>query len=445
MATAAKPDDAVLFAGVSLVLGAACRHLFRGTRVPYTIALLVLGVALGSLEYGTKDGLGKLGAGMRIWANINPDLLLAAFLPALLFESAFSMEAHQIKKCMAQMLLLAGPGVLMSTFLLGTALKLTSPYDWNWETSLLLGGLLSATDPVAVVAVLKELGTSKKLSTIIEGESLMNDGVSVVVYQLFLQMVLGRSFNTGSILTFLSEVSLGAVALGLAFAIISLLWLGFTFNDTILEMTLTLAVSYIAFYTVQDALKYSGILTVTALGMFYAAFAKTTFKGDNRRSLHDFWEIVAYIANTIIFILSGVIIADGVLRHNVHFERHGTSWGFLLLLYFYVQMARAAVVGALYLLLRYFGYGLDFKEAIIIVWSGLRGAVSLSLALSVKHASDTAQPFLKPEVGTMVVCVLHWWHRVSDTDIEWFYHTIFVARTWYEQPVSNKASHVELC
>ncbi|VAI78514.1 unnamed protein product [Triticum turgidum subsp. durum] len=227
---------------------------------------------------------------MRIWANINPDLLLAAFLPALLFESAFSMEAHQIKKCMAQMLLLAGPGVLMSTFLLGTALKLTSPYDWNWETSLLLGGLLSATDPVAMVAVLKELGTSKKLSTIIEGESLMNDGVSVVVYQLFLQMVLGRSFNTGSILMFLSEVSLGAVALGLAFAIISLLWLGFTFNDTILEMTLTLAVSYIAFYTVQDALKYSGILTVTALGMFYAAFAKTTFKGDNRRSLHDFWK-----------------------------------------------------------------------------------------------------------------------------------------------------------
>uniref|UniRef100_A0A453AV02 Cation/H+ exchanger domain-containing protein n=1 Tax=Aegilops tauschii subsp. strangulata TaxID=200361 RepID=A0A453AV02_AEGTS len=178
------------------------------------------------------------------------------------------------------------------------------------------------------------------------------------------------------------------VALGLAFAIISLLWLGFTFNDTILEMTLTLAVSYIAFYT---------------SGRFYAAFAKTTFKGDNRRSLHDFWEIVAYIANTIIFILSGVIIADGVLRHNVHFERHGTSWGFLLLLYFYVQMARAAVVGALYLLLRYFGYGLDFKEAIIIVWSGLRGAVSLSLALSVKRASDTAQPFLKPEVGTMFV------------------------------------------
>ncbi|KAM0854260.1 hypothetical protein ACQ4PT_050537 [Festuca glaucescens] len=145
MVTAGKPDDAVLFAGVSLKLGTVCRHLLCGTRVPYTIALLILGVALGSLG-----------------ANINPDLLLAAFLPALLFESAFSMDAHQIKKCMVQMILLAGPGVLMSTFLLGTALKFTFPYDWNLEISLLLGGLLSATDPVAVVAHLKELGTSKK-------------------------------------------------------------------------------------------------------------------------------------------------------------------------------------------------------------------------------------------------------------------------------------------
>lgn len=210
MVTAANPEDVVLFAGLSLVLGLACRHLLRGTGVPYTIVLLVLGVALGSLEYGTKHGLGKLGAGIRIWANINPDLLLAAFLPPLLFESSFFMDTHQIKKCMAQMLLLAGPGVLISTFILGAAVQFAFPYDWNWKTSLLLGGLLSATDPVAVVAHLKELGTSKKLNTIIEGESLMNDGVSVVVYQLFYRMVLGRTFSAWSIVIFLSEVSVGA-------------------------------------------------------------------------------------------------------------------------------------------------------------------------------------------------------------------------------------------
>ncbi|CAN6339204.1 unnamed protein product [Urochloa humidicola] len=399
----AEPDDAVLFVGVSLVLGIASRHLLRGTRVPYTVALLVLGVALGSLEYGTHHGLGKLGAGIRIWANINPDLLLAVFLPALLFESSFSMEIHQIKRCMAQMVLLAGPGVLLSTFLLGSAVKLTFPYNWSWKTSLLLGGLLSATDPVAVVALLKELGASKKLSTIIEGESLMNDGTAIVVYQLFYRMVLGQTFDVGSIIKFLSEVSLGAVALGLAFGIISVLWLGFIFNDTIIEIALTLAVSYIAFFTAQDSLEVSGVLTVMTLGMFYAAFAKTAFKGESQQSLHHFWEMVAYIANTLIFILSGVVIADGVLQNNVHFETHGTSWGFLLLLYVFVQISRLIVVSVLYPLLRHFGYGLDLKEAMILVWSGLRGAVALSLSLSVKRTSDTVQHYLKPEVGMMFV------------------------------------------
>ncbi|KAM0012680.1 putative cation/H+ exchanger, cation/H+ exchanger, CPA1 family [Helianthus debilis subsp. tardiflorus] len=177
------PVNAVLFVGMSLVLGVASRHLLRGTRVPYTAALLVIGIAMGSLG-----------------ANIDPDLLLAVFLPPLLFESSFSMDVHHIKKCMAQMVLLAGPGVLISTFFLGSALKvcfsslgyhfplfncipknmqLFFPYNWSWKTSLLLGGLLGATDPVAVIAFLKELGANKKLTTLIEGESLMNDGYQV--------------------------------------------------------------------------------------------------------------------------------------------------------------------------------------------------------------------------------------------------------------------------
>ncbi|PKI46824.1 hypothetical protein CRG98_032762 [Punica granatum] len=252
--SSSDPTDAVIFVGICLVLGIACRQLLRGTRVPYTVALLILGIALGSIEYGTHHHLGKIGDGIRIWAGINPDLLLAVFLPALLFESSFAMEVHQIKRCIAQMILLAGPGVLISTFCLGTALKLTFPYKWNWKTSLLLGGLLSATDPVAVVALLKELGASKKLSTIIEGESLMNDGTAIVVFQLFAKMVLGESFNWEAILKFLAQVSLGAVGFGLAFGIASVLWLGFIFNDTVIEITLTLAVSYIAYFTVSSSL-----------------------------------------------------------------------------------------------------------------------------------------------------------------------------------------------
>ncbi|XP_021598719.1 sodium/hydrogen exchanger 8 isoform X3 [Manihot esculenta] len=398
----ANPADAVIFFGLCLVLGIASRHLLRGTRVPYTVALLVIGIALGSLEYGTSHRLGKIGDSIRIWAHIDPDLLLAVFLPALLFESSFSMEMHQIKRCMAQMLLLAGPGVLISTFCLGSALKLAFPYNWSWKTSLLLGGLLSATDPVAVVALLKDLGASKKLSTIIEGESLMNDGTAIVVYQLFYRMVIGESSSWGGIAKFLVEVCLGAVGIGLAFGIASVLWLGYIFNDTVIEIALTLAVSYIAYFTAQEGAGVSGVLAVMTLGMFYSAAARAAFKGDGQQSLHHFWEMVAYIANTLIFILSGVVIAEGVLSSENIFHNHGNSWGYLFLLYIYVQVSRLVVVGVLYPFLQYFGYGLDWKEATILVWSGLRGAVALSLSLSVKRTSDSST-CLTSEMGTLFV------------------------------------------
>ncbi|KAK8655694.1 hypothetical protein V6N13_108265 [Hibiscus sabdariffa] len=177
--SSSKPVDAVIFVGISLLLGIACRHLFRGTRVPYTVALLIIGIGLGSIGSPLpffNTSLLILTVVLAYRNNIDPDLLLVVFLHALLFESAFSMEVHQIKRCMAQMILLAGPGVLISTFCLGYVLKLTFPYEWDWKTSLLLGGHFGATDPIVVVALLKELGASKKLSTIIEGESLMNDG-----------------------------------------------------------------------------------------------------------------------------------------------------------------------------------------------------------------------------------------------------------------------------
>ncbi|KAK1387163.1 Salt overly sensitive 1 [Heracleum sosnowskyi] len=397
-----SPSDAVIFVGICLVLGIASRQLLKGTRVPYTVALLILGVALGSIEYGTHHHLGKIGDGIRLWANIDPDLLLAVFLPGLLFESSFSMEVHQIKRCMVQMLLLAGPGVLISTFLLGTAIKLIFPYNWSWTTSLLLGGLLSATDPVAVVALLKDLGASKKLSTIIEGESLMNDGTAIVVFQLFFRMATGSSLNWAAVVKFLAQVSLGAVGIGIAFGLASVLWLGFIFNDTVIEITLTLAVSYIAYFTAQEGLDVSGVLTVMTLGMFYAAVARTAFKGDGQQSLHHFWEMVAYIANTLIFILSGVVIAEGVLGNNSIFKSHESSWGYLILLYLFVQVSRTVVVAVLYPCLRYFGYGLDRREATILVWSGLRGAVALSLSLSVERSSDSSS-YISPETGILFV------------------------------------------
>lgn len=380
-------SDAVLFGGISLLIGVSCRTLLRRTTtIPYTVVLLVIGIALGSLEFGSNYRLGKLGNGIRIWADIDADLLLAVFLPILIFEGAFSMEVHLIKKCMAQMLLLAGPGVLISTGLIGAAVKLAFPYDWNWKTSLLLGAILSATDPVAVVALLKDLGASKKLSTIVEGESMMNDGAAIVVYQLFYRMVLGKSSGWFSVLEYLAEGSLGSVVIGLVFGMASLFWLRFIYNDTLTDFSLALTVSYIAYYTAQEEAEASGILTLVALGMVFA-MSKDTHRAGGKQSLHEFWEMVAYIANTLIFILSGVIIAQSIFSIGNFDDDTGRSWGYVFLLYIILQVARTIVVFAFYPALCYFGYGLNWKEAIIIIWSGLRGAVGLALSLSIKGSS----------------------------------------------------------
>ncbi|XP_034911303.1 sodium/hydrogen exchanger 7 isoform X5 [Populus alba] len=225
---------------------------------------------------------------------------------------------------------------------------------------------------------------------------------AIVVYQLFYRMVLGESFNWVSILKFLTQVSLGAVGIGVAFGIASVLWLGFIFNDTVIEIALTLAVSYIAYFTAQEGAGVSGVLAVMTLGMFYAAVARTAFKGDGQQSLHHFWEMVAYMANTLIFILSGVVIAEGVLSSGNIFHNHGHAWGYLFLLYIFVQLSRFVVVGVSYPFLRYFGYGLDWKEATILIWSGLRGAVALSLSLSVKRTSDSSM-YISSETGTLFV------------------------------------------
>lgn len=214
---------------------------------------------------------------------------------------------------------------MISTFFLGVVLVKIFPYDWSWSTGLLLGGLLSATDPVAVVALLKELGASKKLSTLIEGESLMNDGTAIVVFRLYLQLVLGQNFSAGDVISFLCRVALGALALGLLFGIVSVFWVGQVFNDTTIEITLTLTASYMAFFVAEQNAHVSGVLTVMTVGIFFAAFARTAFTGESEQSMFHFWEMISYIANTLVFLLSGVVIAESILRSHDKIEAIWTA------------------------------------------------------------------------------------------------------------------------
>jgi hypothetical protein len=177
----------LLFLFFALLLGLFSRHLLSGLPIPYTGLLLLWGLAFGYLDkWGDLD---QLGDSLKYWRGMDPHLMLHIFIPALLFGSAFTMDLHLVKKCVTQVLLLAGPGVLLATFATGGLIYVVLPYDWSLDTCLMAGSILSATDPVAVVSLLKSVGASKRLGTIIEGESLLNDGTAYVLFLIFLERV----------------------------------------------------------------------------------------------------------------------------------------------------------------------------------------------------------------------------------------------------------------
>lgn len=152
----------------------------------------MIGVVAGVCSI--KLDMGRIGKAIIAYSDFNPHLLLLIFLPALIFESAFNSDWHIFKVELGQILIMAGPMLIGSTFL--SALMMTYVFgytgDFTWEASLMYGSIISATDPVAVVALLKELGASKRLATMIEGESLLNDGTAMVIFLVLLDLVEGN-------------------------------------------------------------------------------------------------------------------------------------------------------------------------------------------------------------------------------------------------------------
>ena len=166
-------------------MGVAAGRLQHVLHIPYTVILLLMGMFLGIIHnYQTdKANMGILGASIEIWNDIDPHVLLYIFLPPLIYEGPAAVDFHVFRRSAFQMLLLAGPGVMACTCLTAVIVKSTlTDYHWSWTACMTFGAMLSATDPVAVVALMKELGAPKQLSILIEGESLFNDGTAMAIF-----------------------------------------------------------------------------------------------------------------------------------------------------------------------------------------------------------------------------------------------------------------------
>ncbi len=380
----------LLFIIIALIIGAATRQWLRKSPLPYTVSLLLLGLILGIINrVGWLEtwnlGFAQLNVSFLSdsldWAGaIDPHLILYVFLPTLIFEAAFAMDVHTFRKSFTNAFLLAVPGIIIALLLMGATVMGLRTLGigfsaWGWSLALLFGAVISATDPVAVVSLLKELGASKKLGTLIEGESLLNDGTAIVIFMVFFLGITGAVSESSPVIDFL-RVALGGTLIGLVFGWITINWVRKVFNDALIEITVVIAAAYLTFFVAEYFFHVSGVLGLVAIGLVMAGIGRTRISPEVEHFLHEFWELAAFIANTLIFIIVGVVIAN-----QARFS--GRDLIILLLIYISIHIVRAIVITLLYPFMKRIGYGLPKKNAYVLWYGALRGAIGLALALIV--------------------------------------------------------------
>ena len=393
-----------------LIIGAILKSLLKHSRLPYTVGLFAIGIILGVMNRtGVFQSLPELHDAVSSVANINPDLILYLFLPILIFDAAYELNLHIFKKTLANATLLAAPGLiicmlLMGALMMGVATFIPGFESWTWAFALMFGALISATDPVAVVALLHELKTSKRFSTLVDAESLLNDGTGIVCFMLFFGAYAAEEATHASpVITFIREVGLSTL-LGFLLARIVIWFITRINSEEMVQNSVIILAAYLTFILSQYYLGVSGVIALVAFGLTVTYVGKPRLKPQVNTFMEHFWELLTYIANTLIFILVGVVIAEKV----------DFSWGalgVLILIYIALNLIRFAMIMLLYPVMKRLGYGLTRRESVILTWGGLRGALAMILALMVSYTPAIPEDirsqvlFFTAGIVTLTLCI----------------------------------------
>ena len=327
----------------------------RRLNVPYTVALVLVGLAL-TLQHSIK-------------VDLTPQLILALFVPPLVFEAALHINLEELRRGLPEILALAVPGVIVTTLIVGGLLSLVTPLAL--PVALVFGALISATDPVAVVAMFRTLGVSKRLAVLVESESLLNDGTAIVVFNLAIIMALTARFSLLDSLAEFVRVSLGGVVVGFLLGWVTARLISHI-DDYLIETTLT---SLLAFgsYLVAERLHFSGVLAVVLAGLVTGNLGPQGMSPTTRIVITNFWEYVAFLANSLIFLLLGL---------EVNLPALLGAWQPVLWAVLAVTLARGFVVYTFGALLNRFSRRIPLSWLHVLNWGGLRGAIALALVLS---------------------------------------------------------------
>jgi len=338
---------------VATLVGVAVRRI----RVPYTVALVLVGLLITIQR--------------PLDVEVTPELILFLFVPPLIFEAAFHLDFRLLGDNLASILALAVPGVVLTTLLVGSIVALGTPLTFS--VAAVFGALIAATDPVAVISLFRALGVPQRLAITVEGESLFNDGTSIVIFSIALEATQSGVFDLFAGALDFVQVAAGGIAVGAALGWLTAQLIAHI-DDPLIETTLTTLLAY-GSYLIAERIHVSGVLAVVMAGLLNGNVGTAGMAPTTKIMLANLWEFLAFLANSLVFLLIGLEIDLSQLSKSL--GPIGVAVGAVLL-------SRAAVVYGMSGLVRRIR-GQDYTPSSwrhILFWGGLRGAIGLALALS---------------------------------------------------------------
>ena len=339
-----------------LLVAAIVAMVARLLKIPYTIGLVVAGIVLTFFPIATTVTLSK-------------ELIFTIFLPALVFEAALYIRWKELRQDLLVVVTLATVGVLVSAGIAAAAMHYVA--NWEWQVALVFGILIAATDPVSVIATFKETGVEGRLRLLVEAESLFNDSTAAVGFGIAVTLAMGQPISAGETVSLLITSIGGGILCGIAVAGSLLLLAGRT-DDRLVEITFTTAIAYGSFLLAEH-LHCSGVLATMTAGLMVGNLGSLGPISDKgRESVESFWEYIAFVANSLIFLLIGI-------------QESRENFGYLLVpigvAIVTVIIGRALAVYPLCALFARSRLRVKLTHQHALFWGGLRGALGLALAL----------------------------------------------------------------
>jgi CPA1 family monovalent cation:H+ antiporter len=372
-----SPTLILIVAGVFLVLVSALAAIaLKKLRFPYTLGLVAVGLLLSLLAHKSAvfAPLSRI--------TLKPDLILYVLLPTLVFDAAVHMDIRLFFRNLVPIMVLALPGVVLATGLTGVVVAWLTPM--TLAPAMLFGALISTTDPVAVIALFKEIGAPKRLTMLVDGESLLNDATAMVAFQIVVGLLAGGAISAGVLalagVKFLA-IFAGGAAVGAALGGILVLAIRLADDDPLIEVALTTVVAYAAFVIANYFLELSGVMAAVGAGFVVSWYGSTRFTPAVKQYLDKFWSFASFVANSLIFLILGITEGEELV---VTALRHPVMILFILGAVVAITVARIVAVMGLVPLVNRLPRARVINRAnqAVMVWGGLRGALPIALALT---------------------------------------------------------------